>query len=453
MKKKNGFIAISIIYSFFLCFTMLMAGMLANYASAKIILNKASEPLIYEAKEEEPEPVIPDEPINKGTYLKDKIMEDNKDNYNFKNMEDFDGLSYYFSGNVKNNYISYANKTWRIVRINGDNSVRLVLNSPINYEDIDETKIKKYKCNTDKKEYLSCPYWDSNGDTASFLRCVGFTMNTYNDKPCTEEKPCEVTYNPTIKLFNNEERILSNSYIKLILEEWYKNKITSQDDKDIVYGTFCNDTSYFTSYDSTYDKVPTYWPFHETYHSAYARVNDFKDGNFQKYTLKCDYAHGNSSKVISDYGGSYKLKIGLMTIDEALLAGISIDKHSKESCENPNSYLSLNKIDEYGQCKEEELEYWTMTPAVSHKQFIEGNVFRQYTIYTFGHGSIGGMISTKVVHKTDSNEVWSGNWAGTFTSITTSYNRDLVIRPVINVKGELLVSGTGTETDPYIEVS
>ena len=71
MKKKNGFIAISIIYSFFLCFTMLMAGMLANYASAKIILNKASEPLIYEAKEEEPEPVIPDEPINKGTYLKD----------------------------------------------------------------------------------------------------------------------------------------------------------------------------------------------------------------------------------------------------------------------------------------------------------------------------------------------------------------------------------------------
>lgn len=46
-------------------------------------------------------------------------------------IEDIDdyGLTYYFRGNVTNNYVSFANKTWRIVRINGDGTVRLVLDN------------------------------------------------------------------------------------------------------------------------------------------------------------------------------------------------------------------------------------------------------------------------------------------------------------------------------------
>ncbi|MGM9834561.1 MAG: hypothetical protein ACI31M_02120 [Bacilli bacterium] len=41
--------------------------------------------------------------------------------------EDEDGISYYFRGNVVNNYVSFANLTWRIVRINGDETIRLIL--------------------------------------------------------------------------------------------------------------------------------------------------------------------------------------------------------------------------------------------------------------------------------------------------------------------------------------
>lgn len=37
------------------------------------------------------------------------------------------GVSYYFRGNVQNNYVSFADFIWRIVRINGDGTVRLVL--------------------------------------------------------------------------------------------------------------------------------------------------------------------------------------------------------------------------------------------------------------------------------------------------------------------------------------
>ncbi|MBP3456770.1 MAG: hypothetical protein J6K36_01510 [Bacilli bacterium] len=39
------------------------------------------------------------------------------------------GTSYYFRGAVKNNYVEFANKCWRIVRITGDGSVKLVLHN------------------------------------------------------------------------------------------------------------------------------------------------------------------------------------------------------------------------------------------------------------------------------------------------------------------------------------
>ena len=42
-----------------------------------------------------------------------------------------DGTTYFFRGNVTNNYVSFADLTWRIVRINEDGTVRLILNEHI----------------------------------------------------------------------------------------------------------------------------------------------------------------------------------------------------------------------------------------------------------------------------------------------------------------------------------
>lgn len=42
------------------------------------------------------------------------------------------GTSYYFRGASENNYVSFAGFLWRIVKINGDGTVKLVLNSLIN---------------------------------------------------------------------------------------------------------------------------------------------------------------------------------------------------------------------------------------------------------------------------------------------------------------------------------
>lgn len=55
---------------------------------------------------------------------------------------DDDGNTYYFRGSANNNFVSFANLVWRIVRINGDGSVKLILeNSDLEgklYSDIEK---------------------------------------------------------------------------------------------------------------------------------------------------------------------------------------------------------------------------------------------------------------------------------------------------------------------------
>ena len=63
--------------------------------------------------------------------------------------------TYYFRSAVTNNYVSFAGLTWRIVRINEDGTVRLILNNGI---------VGIYKFNTAYSGYTNMYY--SNSDTA-----------------------------------------------------------------------------------------------------------------------------------------------------------------------------------------------------------------------------------------------------------------------------------------------
>ena len=53
------------------------------------------------------------------------------------------GITYYFRGNIKNNYLKINNKLFRIVRINGDGTVRAIL------DEKDDTAIP-FNTNTDE---------------------------------------------------------------------------------------------------------------------------------------------------------------------------------------------------------------------------------------------------------------------------------------------------------------
>lgn len=48
--------------------------------------------------------------------------------------EDDLGNTYYFRGNVENNYVKFANYYWRIIRINGDGTIRIVYAGTVAHE-------------------------------------------------------------------------------------------------------------------------------------------------------------------------------------------------------------------------------------------------------------------------------------------------------------------------------
>ena len=66
--------------------------------------------------------------------------------------------TYYFRGNVEDNYVSFAGQTWRIVRVNEDGTIRMIMQDGINNN-------TAYKFNSNYKNYTYMYYSNSQAKT------------------------------------------------------------------------------------------------------------------------------------------------------------------------------------------------------------------------------------------------------------------------------------------------
>ena len=66
--------------------------------------------------------------------------------------------TYYFRGNVENNYVNFAGFIWRIVRVNEDGTIRMILQDGINNN-------KNYQFNSNYNNYIYMYYSNSNAKT------------------------------------------------------------------------------------------------------------------------------------------------------------------------------------------------------------------------------------------------------------------------------------------------
>ncbi len=154
------------------------------------------------------------------------------------------GVSYYFRGNVQNNYVRFADLTWRIVRINGDGTVRLVLDgttdtlaSYYNSETVDYT----YP-NSAILEHLEG--WES-------IYLSSYTNYLANTKFCNDITEEDYTYNSYTRIFTNKIPTLN------CLGESYTSVIgTLTIDEVILAGanTLYSNTSYYL-YNSDIDNT------------------------------------------------------------------------------------------------------------------------------------------------------------------------------------------------------
>ena len=236
--------------------------------------------------------------------------------------EDDNGTSYYFRGAVKNNYVEFANKCWRIVRISGDGSVKLILHN-------------------DNKAGVANPCDAANNSaSAAFARYSGTThksaFNTsVNDNAYVGFKygtPGSSTYAAT-HANTNKSTILTN------LETWYNNNLTAYESV-IDNSVWCNDKTNVT--DTSYDPwrmTPNGLGYAKnvTYYGATQRlISTSGSAGGTGPSLKCN---GELSKINS--------KIGLITADELAFAGYAA------GLQNSTTYLQENATDTY---------WWSLSP-------------------------------------------------------------------------------------------
>ena len=259
--------------------------------------------------------------------------------------EDDYGTSYYFRGAVTNNYVEFANKCWRIVRISGDGSVKLILNNDNTAGAANPCSSVSNSTNAAFARYSGTRYksiFNSNGDDNAY---VGFKYGT------TGASDYASAHSNT-----NNSTILTN------LETWYNNNLKTYESV-IDDNVWCNDKTNVT--DTTFDPAminPTGLGYgsNNTYYASAQRLIS-ADGTGAGGTgpsLKCN---GELSEITS--------KVGLITADELAFAGYAAGRV------NLVTYLQENATSDY---------WWSLSPNV----FLDGSAFVWYVGSGF-FGSIG----------------------------------------------------------------
>ena len=210
--------------------------------------------------------------------------------------EDDYGTSYYFRGAVKNNYVQFANKCWRIVRINGDGSVKLVLHN-------DNTSNASSPCAS-----------SNNSTTAAFARYSGSSYTSVFNSNYNDNAYIGFMYGATgasdyasTHANTNKSDILKN------LETWYTNNLTSYESK-LADTIWCNDKSTVSGglgYGTNATDYGAYNRLASTKQPTLKCPNDNNGGKLSKFTVD-DTINGN---------GDLTYKIGLLTADEIAFAG------------------------------------------------------------------------------------------------------------------------------------
>ena len=268
---------------------------------------------------------------------------------------DDDGEVYYFAGNPTDNWFQFGTNSsgqslyWRIIRINGDGSVRLIYNG-----------------------------------TSTATKGSGTMISTNTQFSDFESDGAYVGYMYTV---NQSHGLSNNNNIKKIIDNWYLSNLSEE--KDYIDGNtgFCGDRSSVEA--------------RAIYYGAYERLVNSKNPSFKcrdsqdLYTTPGSSKGNGALKVTPGNNDSTPTPIGLITADEVAFAGGVYNY-------NNNSYYLYNNSD-----------YWTISPynfpggAATFRMTLSGSLL--YNGVTYENG----------------------------------------VRPVINLRSDVALSGSGTTTDPF----
>ena len=242
--------------------------------------------------------------------------------------------SYYYRGAVDNNWVKFGKEGtkdiyWRIIRINGDGSIRMI-----------------YSGTTDPKNESSVT--GSNGvymtGTGTQINATTYAFNSSYDKS---------EYVGYMYTLGEQHGNSTSSAIKTTLENWYAgttlkdNSLVSQDQ------IFCNDRSASSTQTAAWTSTGAAY-----YYGADGRLNSNK-----KPILTCPEESDKFTSKESSIGNkALEYPVGLITADELAMAG------GKFGTSNSTYYLYTNQY------------YWSGSP----RSFDSSGSAYEFRVYSSG---------------------------------------------------------------------
>ena len=381
------------------------------------------------------------------------------------------GTSYYYRGNVTNNYVKFADKYWRIVRINGDGTVRVIYDGTSAHANgekstdrqIGTSAFNKYwkKDNvqestnssvlldnagvgymygnrdgivepttqysstsfTNTSTYYIAKEYTYNASTDEFtlknpIGVLGSAMTsdyvgyyTFNDTSSSNSyhyvykitsviagsSSASVGYGYVTYGTTSKEKAQTNtndSTIKEYLDNWYKTNIVgTTNEQYLADNVFCNDRSLVGN--NTGTGAGTSTSYYRWYNGPWEGESYSKYNN--KMMLTCPQQ--NDAFTVSDTtngNGALTYPVGLLSMDEIVLAG-------GWNWRNGGYYLCSGQY------------WWTSSPSG----------FSGYFAVVRGEEDDG-----------DANYI---------DFVSSAHG----VRPVFNLKAEVLNNGDGTMNNPY----
>ena len=276
--------------------------------------------------------------------------------------EDDYGTSYYFRGAVTNNYVEFANKCWRIVRVGGDGSVKLILHNDNTAGVANPCDSANNSANAAFARYAGTSYSSAFNTNSSNNAYVGFKYGTVGASDYA-----------TTHANTNNSTILTN------LETWYNNNLKTYADA-IADTVWCNDKTNVT--DTTFNPYNYSnvnglgYAKNVTYYGATQRlVSTSGSAGGTGPSLKCN---GELSKINS--------KVGLITADELAYAG-----YAAYGSGNTTTYLQENATDTW---------WWSLSPngfngGVAYVWLVGGSDGYFASSYVGDTGGVRPSISLK----------------------------------------------------------
>ena len=374
--------------------------------------------------------------------------------------QDDDGTSYYYRGAVSGNYVKMADKFWRIIRVNGDGTLRLIydgtsghangeassnrqvttraFNSWLSdnayvgymYGDPSDNQISEATAaftytglNSSAKYYFGTSYtFNSSNNTFTLSGdLVQATLAEYRDKyNSSQYYTCfSTSEDGTCQRLNHVQKYVSATSMSVKAVEWsstsyagaHANELNStmktyldswyDSNLSLVDNKLSKDTIFcnnrqLSTYKSSIYVGDGYGVTPAMY--SYPRFYNWAGSSISP-SLICPQANDKFSVTTTKGNGDLSKPVGLITADEVSMAG------GRTSSQNTLYYLYTGTT------------YWTMTPSV----FNSSNVAITFAVLSYG--ALGG----------------------------PGVNNGFCVRPVVNLNTEnLTFTGTGTMQDPYV---